>query len=84
MADAEDVLSPIQCRMARAALGWSLDALAEESGVNRWTILRFENGESVTRSKNRRTLRRAFEAAGVRFLHGGSDAGGVIPPQPNT
>jgi transcriptional regulator with XRE-family HTH domain len=67
--------------MARAALGWSLEALAEASGVNRWTILRFENGESIPRSKNREALRQAFEAARVRFLCSGVDAGGVVPPR---
>jgi ribosome-binding protein aMBF1 (putative translation factor) len=66
--------------MARAALGWSLDALSEASGVNRWTILRFENEESVARPKNREALVATFEAAGVRLLHKGADAGGVVPP----
>lgn len=36
-----------QCRMARAGIGWSLDDLAERSGVARRTIARFEAGESV-------------------------------------
>jgi transcriptional regulator with XRE-family HTH domain len=66
--------------MARAALGWSLDALAEASGINRWTILRFENEESLMRPKNREALRQTFGAAGVRFLYEGADAGGVVPP----
>ena len=80
MAEAKDALLPVQCRMARAALGWSLDALAERSGVNRWTILRFEQGGSAMRPKNRAALRATFEGAGVRFLDRGSDAGGVIAP----
>jgi transcriptional regulator with XRE-family HTH domain len=66
--------------MARAALGWSLEALAEASGVNRWTILRFENGETAARARNRDALRRSFEVAGVRFITEGLDAGGVVPP----
>ena len=81
MPEAKDALTPIQCRMARAALGWSLEQLAEASGVNRWTILRFENEESVARPKNRKALVATFQAAGVRFLHKGTDAGGVVPPK---
>lgn len=37
----------VQCRMARAGIGWSLDDLADQSGVARRTIARFEGGESV-------------------------------------
>ena len=62
--------------MARAALGWSLDALAAASGVNRRTILRFEQQEATTRPRTLAAIRRAFEAAGVRF----AEEGGVFPP----
>lgn len=78
----KEALLPIQCRMARAALGWSLDALADASGVNRWTILRFEQGESVARPKNRVALRVVFERAGVRFIDEGEFECGVVPPRP--
>lgn len=70
----------MQCRMARSALGWSLDALADASGVNRRTILRFEQCEATTRSKTILAIRRALEAAGVRFIDEGEFAGGVAPP----
>jgi transcriptional regulator with XRE-family HTH domain len=70
----------MQCRMARSALGWSLDALADASGVNRRTILRFEQGEATTRSKTISAIRRALEAAGVRLIDEGEFAGGVAPP----
>lgn len=62
--------------MARAALGWTLDALAAASGINRKTILRFERQEVSARSATLHALRQAFEAAGVRF----ADDGGVFPP----
>src|SRR5690349_16519451 len=70
------VLLPVQCRMARAALGWSLDKLAETSGVNRKTILRFERDEAATRPNNLEAIRRAFESAGIGF----STDGSVLPP----
>lgn len=62
--------------MARAALDWSLDALAAASGVNRRTILRFERDEAVTRPRTLRAIREALEGAGVRF----AEEGGVFPP----
>jgi transcriptional regulator with XRE-family HTH domain len=62
--------------MARAALGWSLDKLAEASGVNRKTILRFERGEAATRTNSLDAIRHAFESAGIQFGNGGK----VLPP----
>lgn len=61
-------------------MGWTLDEAADASGVNRRTILRYEQRESSMRSKNLTALRRAFERAGVRFIDEGPDAGGVVPP----
>lgn len=81
---ATDVLLPVQCRMARAALGWSLDDVAAAAGVNRKTILAFERGERRPREANAEAVRRAFESVGVRFLYDGSDAGGVVPPPDTT
>jgi transcriptional regulator with XRE-family HTH domain len=62
--------------MARAALGWTLDALAAASGVNRKTILRFERQEVSARPATLEALRRALETAGARF----TEDGGVFPP----
>jgi transcriptional regulator with XRE-family HTH domain len=61
--------------MARAALGWSLDDAASASGLSRRTILRVEHAKPVL-FESMRTLRQAFEAAGVRFV----ENGGVFPP----
>lgn len=66
--------------MARAALGWSLDALARASGVNRKTILRFEREEASTRPASLEAIRRAFEESGIRLIEAGADAGGVVAP----
>lgn len=70
----------MQCRMARAALGWSLDEAAAASGVNRRTILRYEQRESAMRRRNLEALRCTFEAQGVRFIDEGEFAGGLAPP----
>jgi len=57
-----------QCRMARAALGWSLDDLARESGVGRRTIAKFEGGGSVVPETVDR-IAAAFVSAGVAFIN---------------
>jgi transcriptional regulator with XRE-family HTH domain len=66
--------------MARAALGWSLVELAAAAGVDRKTVLRFEQGERNPRPSNLEAIRCALEAVGVRFIDQGKDAGGVVPP----
>lgn len=70
-------LQPVQCRMARAALDWSLVQLADAAGVDRKTILRFEQGTTTPRDLNLKAIRTAFETAGVTF----ADGGGVFPPR---
>lgn len=70
----------MQCRLGRVALGWTLDALAAASGVNRTSILRFERRESTPHPRNLQALRQALEAAGIRFIDAGEYAGGVAPP----
>jgi transcriptional regulator with XRE-family HTH domain len=72
-------MNVVQCRMARAALGWTLDDLATASGVSRRTIARFEAGEPVLTPRVQ-TLRRAFEAAGILFIDSGRLTGAVVPP----
>ena len=63
-----------QCRMARAALRWSLDDLATESGVGRRTIAKFEAGGSVVPETLDR-LAAAFIGAGVAFIDEGGRVG---------
>lgn len=63
-----------QSRMARAALGWSLDWLASEAGVNKRTIMRHEAGETISPEKLE-ALRAAFVNQGIAFTNGGMRAG---------
>jgi len=65
--------------MARAALGWTLDDLADASGVSRRTVARFEAGEAVLQPRVEK-LRAALEAEGVLFISKGAFIGGVVPP----
>jgi transcriptional regulator with XRE-family HTH domain len=66
--------------MARAALQWSLEQAGAAAGVSRRTILRFENGHRDIKPELIAVLRRAYEGAGIRFLHTGPDAGAAVPP----
>ncbi len=66
--------------MARAALQWSVERAAGAAGVSYRTILRFENDQRDIQPELIAAIRRAFEAAGVRFIDEGSDAGAVAPP----
>lgn len=72
-------MNVVQCRMARAALGWTLDDLAAASGVSRRTIARFEAGETVLPARVQK-MRDALEARGCVFIESGGFEGGVVPP----
>jgi transcriptional regulator with XRE-family HTH domain len=62
--------------MARAALRWSLLALADQSQVGAATISRFETGQTAPNRATVLAICRVFEGAGVRF----TDDGCVCPP----
>ena len=54
--------------MARAALGWSIVELSNQSEVGVSTILRFETGKRQPNPSTLAALKRAFEAAGAEFI----------------
>jgi DNA-binding XRE family transcriptional regulator len=58
-----------QCRMARAALGFTVRELAEKAGVSHDTIVRIEAGGTLKDSTVAK-VRATFEAAGVEFTDG--------------
>jgi transcriptional regulator with XRE-family HTH domain len=60
--------------MARAALGWSLDKMADASGVGRRTIARYEAGETVSPASVAK-LQAVLIADGVAFTNGGGRVG---------
>ena len=67
---------PVQCKMARAAVGLGVRELAEASQVSTDTIVRFERGEQV-RPRTVDALRRALEAAGVELIAENGGGAGV-------
>lgn len=60
-------MNSIQCKMARAALGWGTRDLARNAGVSPDTVARLERGEDL-KSATVNIIRAAFENAGVIFI----------------
>ncbi len=71
---------PVQCRMARVALQWSVNEAGLAAGVSYRTIVRLENEQRDIQADKLAAIRRGFEAAGVRFVDEGPHAGAVVPP----
>src|SRR3712207_6571695 len=66
-------MQPVQCRMARAALGWGVRDLASAAQVSPDTIARLERSETLY-PRTFVAIRGAMENAGVVFL--GKNGGG--------
>lgn len=52
--------------MARAALKWSFEDLAEAAGVSRMTVARFESGKDIA-GDSLEAMQAALESHGVQF-----------------
>lgn len=68
-----------QIRMARVALGWSIQTLSENCTVSIRTIKRIESEGGLDKANpaNLRLIRTTLEAAGVEFIGGANDGPGV-------
>ena len=68
-----------QIKMARAALGWSIDTLAKRSEVGVRTINRIEaqNGLPNATAANLKIIRLTLEAAGIEFIGSVEEGPGV-------
>jgi transcriptional regulator with XRE-family HTH domain len=62
------MITPIQSKMARVALGWGTRELAAAAGVGASTVMRFETGKVNPNRATLAAIRRALEDAGVEFL----------------
>jgi transcriptional regulator with XRE-family HTH domain len=67
---------PVQCKMARVALGWGVRDLAEAAQTSPDTVARLERGESL-KPRTVGALRAALEAAGVEFIPENGGGAGV-------
>jgi transcriptional regulator with XRE-family HTH domain len=63
------MITGVQIRAARAAVGWSIEQLAEMSGVSARTIKRYEALEGIppSRTTSLINIKAALEAAGIEF-----------------
>ena len=66
------MITPVQCRMARAAKGWGVRDLAAKAGVSFSTVTRFENGSAEPHGSTLAVIRQALETAGVEFKPDGA------------
>jgi transcriptional regulator with XRE-family HTH domain len=79
-------LLPVHSRMARAALNWSSQQLANKANVGLNTVSRFENGDADSLSDiSSEKIVTTFTNAGVVFLHEANGRGiGVQMQAPQT
>jgi len=71
------VIAPEQCRAARGLLGWSQQELADRARVGVVTVHQLEAGTGQPRHATLEVIRRAFEAAGVKFIEENGGGPGV-------
>jgi len=64
-----EIITPEQCRMARAGLQMTVSTLAELAGVSPSSVTRFENDEPCHRPDALRRIRTTFEARGIEFTN---------------
>ena len=65
-------MTPAQCRMARAGIGWGVRDLASAASVAGSTLVDFEAGRRHPHPRTLTAIRAALEAAGVEFTNGDS------------
>ena len=70
------IILPVQCRMARAALGWGVRELAAAAKVSIDTIARFERGDEL-KERTIEAIHRALEAQGIDFIDDNGGGPGV-------
>ena len=68
-----------QMRMARAALGWSFEIMAEKCGVSARTLRRIESEDGLQKATNAnlRLIRETLQGAGIEFIGEACDGPGV-------
>ena len=73
------MLTSGQIKMARAALGWSIDVLAEKTSISSRTIKRIENtiGIPNATAANLKLIRQTLEQAGIEFIGSAEEGPGV-------
>jgi transcriptional regulator with XRE-family HTH domain len=76
-------MTPVQIKMARAALGWGVRDLATASGITANTVSRIEGGADAMQSTIS-AIRAALEKAGVEFIDPNDGGPGVRLAKPKS
>jgi transcriptional regulator with XRE-family HTH domain len=71
------MITPGQCRAARALIGWSQQELAGQAGVGVMTVHQLEKDGSQSRRATLDVVQRALELAGVQFIEENGGGAGV-------
>jgi predicted transcriptional regulator len=61
-------ISPLQLKMARAALDLGIRELATKAGISPESVTRAERGQAEVTQKTWGAIQRALEEAGIEFL----------------
>ena len=77
------MITRVQIRMARAALGWGVRDLANRAGVSPNTVSRFENGAGA-RVDTLGLIQYALERAGIMFVPADEAGGPGVRLKPPT
>ena len=70
------MITGVQVRMARSALGWNVRDLAQAAEINPNTVTRFEMGGGI-QARTMGVLQAALEGAGVQFIDRNGGGPGV-------
>lgn len=70
------MITAMQSKMARTALGWNTADLAKAASVGVSTVNRFETGQATTIPATLAAIQRALEDAGIIFLAEGETTDG--------
>lgn len=70
-------ITSVQCREARALLGWTRDRLASHVEVSATTVRKFEIETVIPKLSQIAEMRIALEAAGVEFIAENGGGAGV-------
>lgn len=71
------MISPAQCRAARALLSWTREQLAEASRVSKMTLADFETAKRQPYDRTLTDIQQALEEAGVEFIEQNGSGAGV-------
>jgi DNA-binding transcriptional regulator YiaG len=69
------MISPLQCKLGRTALGWTTHALAREAQVSANTVSKFEAGKVKPNPSTVQVIKLALERHGVIFIDNGVGEG---------